>query len=320
VVVVMGATAAGKSAFAMRLTDGFPSEIISFDSMKVYRGMDIGTDKPSPDEQRRYHYHLLNVKEPTEISNAGWYITEADRAVADILAQGHLPIIEGGTALYLKAFLQGIFEGPGRDGAFREELLRRETENGEGTLHKQLAAIDPASAAKLHPRDLKRIVRALEVHHVTGRPMSEQQQEWVSDDAREGFHFILIGIRRDRKELYRRIDRRVDEMMEEGFLDEVRGLWEAKRLGPTAGEALGYRELVDYLEGRVSLEESIRLIKRNTRHFARRQIGWFSKFPGVMWYDVDKEDIAEVVQHACGHIRDEVAMKAPAWKALVAGK
>ena len=316
-VVVMGATAAGKSNFAMRLADELPSEIISFDSMKVYRGMNIGTDKPSPDEQRRYRYHLIDVKEPTEVSNAGWYVAEADKALTEILARGHLPIVEGGTALYLKAFLQGIFEGPGRDEKYRDELLRQETEGGEGTLHKQLAAIDPASAAKLHPRDLKRIVRALEVHHVTGRPMSEQQQEWVSDDSREGYYFIQIGLRRDRKELYRHIDLRVDEMMKSGFLDEVRGLWERKLLGPTAREALGYRELVDHIEGRTSLEEAVRLIKRNTRHFARRQIGWFSKFSGVTWYDVDKEDFAEIVQHACGYICEEVTMKASAWKKLV---
>ena len=321
VAVVLGPTACGKSELAMSIADSFDAEIISFDSMKVYRGMDIGTDKPSAEMRSRYRYHLVDVREPEELSNAGWYVAEADKAAASILARGRLPLLEGGTALYLKAFIQGIFDGPGRDEAYRAELAEREERDGEGSLHRELERVDPTAAARLHPRDLKRIVRALEVHKITGRSISEQQKQWAAASPRGDYVFILIGLKRPRSELYRRINERVDEMIKKGLLDEVRTLWAGGRLGPTAKAALGYTELVEHFEGRVTLDEAVRLIKRNTRRFARRQIGWFAKFPEVAWHDVSGDNaMRNAVEAACSLVRRGINERAPGWNRLVSPK
>ncbi|MBN1809354.1 MAG: tRNA (adenosine(37)-N6)-dimethylallyltransferase MiaA [Planctomycetes bacterium] len=318
VVVVLGPTAAGKSSFAMRLADIFPAEIISFDSMKVYTGMDVGTAKPSRDERARYAYHLVDVLRPSELSNAGWFVSRADEALRSVLARGRLPLVEGGTALYLKAFLQGIFDGPPRSDSLRSELLARERSLGPGTLHADLAALDPAAAARLHPNDLKRVVRAIEVARSTGTPISELQDQWSSAGLRGGFAFILIGVTRDRPALYRRIDGRVDDMILSGLLDEVRSLHASGSLGPTASQALGYRELVDHLEGRCLLDEAVRLIKRNTRRFARRQLGWFRKFHDVAWYRLDDDSSHDAaVSDAAARIASAVRTRAPRWTRLV---
>lgn len=315
VVIVLGPTAAGKSRFAMALAERFCSEIISFDSIKVYRGMNIGTDKPADEEIERFGYHLVNVRSPSETMNAGEFIRLAESAVAGVLARNRLPIVEGGTALYLKSFIWGIFEGPGRDEDFRKELYERAEKEGPEALHRELAAIDPHRAAEILPRDLKRIVRALEIARKTGRKPSELRNEWDADRPREGYAFILLGITRNRQELYRRIDERVVRMMADGLLDEVGRIWQGAGFSRTSREAIGYRQLIEYLEGEVELDEAVRRIRKATRDFARRQENWFRHFPDVEWFEVAGDELP--VEEAAAHIRETLPLLSPAWHHLV---
>lgn len=267
----------------MALAAKLDAEIISFDSIKVYRGMDIGTDKPTADEMRRFRYHLVNICAPSESMNAGEFVRRAEEAVLDVRGRRRLPIIEGGTAMYLKAFIWGISEGPARDDEYRRQLYERASAAGAEALHAELAALDPERAAQVSPRDLKRLVRALEIAHLTGIRPSELRSQWASPATRAGYQFLLIGLTRSRSELYRRIDQRIERMMQNGLLDEVAAIWQADGFSRTSGEAIGYRQLIDHLEGRSELAEAIRRIKKATRTFARRQEAWFKRFPGVQW-------------------------------------
>lgn len=302
VVIVLGPTAAGKSRFAMALADRFDSEIVSFDSIKVYRGMNIGTDKPSPEQIEKYGYHLVDIRAPSETMNAGEFVRLADEAVQDIARRGKLPIVEGGTALYLKSFLFGIFEGPERDEQFRKALYERGKRDGPETLHSELAEIDPARAQEILPADLKRIVRALEIAHTTGRKPSALRREWAREKPRREYNFVLFGVSRDRKELYARIDLRVDWMMEEGLLDEVAGIWQGDGFSRTSREAIGYRQLVAYLEGERELDEAVEDIKNSTHDFARRQENWFKRFPDVKWFHLEGDYLP--VEEAARYLLD----------------
>jgi tRNA dimethylallyltransferase len=318
VVIVLGPTAAGKSRFAMGLAERFPSEIISFDSIKVYRGMDVGTDKPSEEEMERFGYHLVDVRSPSETMNAGEFIRLAGKKVAEVLSRNHLPIIEGGTALYLKSFVWGIFEGPGRDEDLRKQLHERAEKEGPEALHRELAKLDPARAADILPRDLKRIIRALEIARLTGQKPSELRKEWDADRPREGYAFIMLGISRKRDELYRRIDDRIAGMMSNGLLDEVGRIWQGGGFSRTSREAIGYRQLIEYLDGKIELDEAVRRIRKATHDFARRQENWFKHFPDVEWFEVTGDDLP--VQEAAARVRDALPLLCPAWRHLVREK
>jgi len=289
VFVVVGATACGKTSVAVELVRSLGAELASLDSMKVYRGMDIGTAKPTAAEREGLVWHLLDLVEPTESFSVGSWLSAADRAIAECTRRGVPLVFEGGSPLYYRALTEGLFEGPPANQDLRAELEAFAAERGVEALHAELGAVDPAAAGRIEDRDLRRIIRALEVFRTTGRPISEMQRQFGV--RRAGFDFRVAGVRREREELYARIDRRVEAMMAGGLLAEVESLRRLHgQLSRSALQALGYRELGAHLDGEYDLEEAIRLTKRNTRRFARRQINWFRKLPGIEWFDVVPEE------------------------------
>ena len=275
--VLVGPTASGKSAAALPVARELDAEILSLDSMLLYRGMDIGTDKPL--DRGGVPHHGIDLLDPTERFDTRRYLQSAEAAIAEIQARGREVLIVGGTALYLVSLLKGMFEGPARDATLRAKF----DEQDSPVLHARLAEVDPVMAERLHPNDRRRITRALEVHALTGRPLSEQQIEW---DAPDRFPSRMAGVRRPRDEVRARIERRVDQMLENGLVEEVRGL----ELGPTAGQAVGYKEVLGYLRGDYDLAEARRLIIRNTGRLARRQETWFKRL-AVHWVDGNAPDL-----------------------------
>lgn len=267
--ILTGPTASGKSAVALWVAERIDAEIISMDSMALYRGMDIGTAKPSRADRQRVPHHLIDVLEPWESASVAWWLSEAARCCQDILARGRRVLIQGGTPLYLKALLRGLFEGPPGD----LELRRRLHTLPPAELHAELARRDPVAAARLHPHDVKRIVRALEVLELTGKPISAWQQEFARPRPRP---IPPIWLHLPRAVLYQRIDQRVDQMLAAGLLDEVRTLAALPRpLSREARQALGYKELLAYLGGKISLGRAVDQIKTRSRQFAKRQLTWF---------------------------------------------
>lgn len=269
-----GPTAAGKSVIGLALAQRLGAEILSLDSMAVYRGMDIGTAKPTAEERGLVPHHLLDILEPDDELSLARYVALAEQQVAEIRARGRCPLFVGGTPLYLKALLRGIFHGPPADWAYRSELEEFARLHGSEALHERLAKVDPHSAGKHPPADLRRIIRALEVFHKTGTPISVLQQQF--DRGRPANQCRVYALHWPRAALYERINARVDAMFAAGLVEEVQHLLS---IGPTfsrtAGQALGYREVLDHLNGKVGLNETIELVKTRTRQFAKRQLTWF---------------------------------------------
>jgi len=292
--VLLGPTAAGKSAVGMEVARRAGAEIISIDSMQVYRGMDIGTAKPSPAEREAVPHHLLDIREPRESFSTAEYVELADAAVRDIVSRGRLPLFVGGTALYIKSLICGIFEGPSADWDFRRRLRAEAAEKGSEALHARLAKIDSEAAARIHPGDMRRIERALEIYEKTGRRPSELRQEWKSDSQR--YEAAMAGLDVDREVLRERINARVDSMMAAGWLDEVRRLVAAGGLARGPSQALGYAQLARAAAGELPLEEALEDIKAKTRRFAKRQMTWFRGFgDAVKWVKVGADDTPESV-------------------------
>lgn len=278
--VILGPTASGKSALALAVARASGAEILSADSMQVYREMDIGTAKPTPAERRAVPHHLLDVVGPDEGFTVARFVELADEVIADARRRGRGLVVTGGTPLYYKALFEGLFEGPGADAGVREKLAAL----SPAELSRQLAAADPAAATRIHPNDTKRLVRALEVYELTGRPISSFQTHWSSPEPRHPA--VWIGLNWDREALNRRINARVRDMIAAGWVEEARRLRERYgRLSLTAAEATGYGELFRHLDGRVSLEDAAEGIKISTRQLARRQMKWFRRFRGVHWLD-----------------------------------
>jgi tRNA dimethylallyltransferase len=303
VAILTGPTGVGKTEVGVLVAEALGTEIINADSMQVYREMHAGTAKPSPAEQARVPHHLVDVTSVAEVFTVADFRALAIPILEQLLAEGKIPLVVGGTRLYIKALTEGFFPGPPRDPEFRARMEALAREHGRPYLHALLAEVDPAKAAQLSPHDQKRIIRALEVHHLTGRRISEVQAE--SRAAPHPYHVILIGLVRERDELYRRIDERVDRMLEEGLIDEVRRLHAAgldERL--TAIQAHGYKEVIGYLRGQYDLEEAIRITKRNTRHYARRQLSWLRQEPGIHLLDASRPP-AVVADEAVAIIRAE---------------
>ena len=287
---LVGPTASGKERTSLALAVEHGFEILSLDSMKVFRGMDVGTAKASADARRRIPHHLIDLADPADPFSTRDWLDAAESALTEVLSRRRRPLFSGGTPLYLKALLYGLFEGPAAQPGIRARL--KATPQAE--LHERLARIDPASAARIHVNDLRRLVRALEIHEITGQPPSALRRQWeASAPARP---CRVAGIRRHRADLYARINARVDRMLECGLVAEVEALLSASDgIGPVARQALGYKEVADYLEGAISsIEEAADLIKRHTRHFARRQIGWFKRFD-VAWVDAPPEAPPELI-------------------------
>lgn len=273
-IVITGPTGSGKSTLALDLAERIGAEIVSMDSMTLYRGLDIGTAKPTPEDRQRVPHHLIDVLDPWESASVAWWLDRAAEAVIGIEGRGRKASFVGGTPLYLKALLHGLFDGPPADPERRRRLEAEAAEAGPAGLHARLATVDPTAARRLHPNDLRRITRALEVWELTGRPISNWQQEWRAMPSTAGPAVYCID--RPREELYDRIDFRVTEMLTAGWLDEARRLRELTR--PVSREvlaAIGYRELFDFLDGRADWEVTVQTIQQRTRNFAKRQLTWF---------------------------------------------
>ena len=288
ILVICGPTASGKSALALELARRLDGEIVSADSMQVYRGMDIGTAKPSAEERARIPHHLVDIADPDQPFSAADFAGAADAAIRDIGSRGKRAIVAGGTGLYIRALLKGLVDSPGGADEFRQALHEEAGRLGNEALLERLRQVDPELAARLHPNNLPRIIRALEVHHLTGIPLSRYQQE----HGFSGRHYrsLQIGVRAERPLLYSRIDERVDRMLEQGLVQEVQRLLNAG-YGPDAKamRSIGYKEMTAHLAGESSLEEAIRLIKRNTRHYAKRQLTWFNADKDILWLEYPAE-------------------------------
>ncbi len=296
-VAVVGQTATGKSALGLALAERLGGEIVSCDSTAVYRGFDIGTDKVPPAARRGVPHHLVDVVDPTELYSAARYAEEASAAIRDITARGRLPILVGGTGLYFRALTRGLFPGPGRQPALRARLERVAARRGPQTLHRWLARVDPESARRIQPRDGKRLVRALEVYLVTGRPLSAHFG--ATRPPLPEYEVIGIGLRLPARELAERIRRRVDAQFAAGLVEEVRRLL-ACGVPPTAPPfgGLVYKQVLEYLRGVRGEEATRALIARENCRYARRQLIWFRKEPGLVWIEApgERPDTAATVE------------------------
>ncbi|HEY3367954.1 MAG TPA: tRNA (adenosine(37)-N6)-dimethylallyltransferase MiaA [Symbiobacteriaceae bacterium] len=291
--VLVGPTNVGKTAVSVAVARCVGGEIISGDSMQVYRSMDVGTAKITPAEMQGVPHHMIDIKDPDEPFSVAEFQARVDDLVRDISRRGHLPILVGGTGLYVRSVLQAYtFSDLETDHGLRERLAAEEEAHGPGYLHGKLRAVDPAAAAKLHPHDLRRIIRALEVFATTGVPISQTQ---TAAEAEPRYDDLFIGLTMDRELLYSRIDRRVDLMLAGGFVAEVRGLLGRYPPRLTSMQSLGYRELALYLRGLLTLDEATALVKRNTRRFAKRQYTWFRKDERLQWLDLTPPATVESV-------------------------
>ncbi len=291
-ILILGVTASGKARLGFNLARQLDGEIISIDSMKVYRRMDIGTAKPSVDVRRQIPYHLIDVVEPSESFSVAMFLEHTEQAVLDILSRGRPVIGVGGTALYIKTLLFGLFEGPGSDETLRNELRARAETEGLAKLHCELAAIDPTAAERINPNDARRIIRAIEVFRLTGKPISSFQTQF--DTQKPEHDWTVIGLRREKSEESHRINARAKKMIDEGLVDEVRALLsEDPPLSQQARAAIGYAEITDHLNGKFSLEDALERIKINTRRLAKGQRTWFKTFRDVHWLDIAPEETPE---------------------------
>ena len=307
IVIILGPTAGGKSDLAIGLAQAFGGEIVSADSMQVYRHLDAGTAKPSVEQRFAVMHHLIDIVEPTEPWTVADWLDAAERAIADIQQRGRLPIVVGGTNLYIKALLEGMFAAPGADAAFRRSL----DDVASADLHSRLSQVDPVAAQRIHPNDRKRLIRALEVHHLTGTGISQWQTQWAQsdeggEDKREGgyrHNAILVGLRWPVEAINRRINARVKSMFDppgdvEDLVSETRRLREAGLLGPQASEALGTKQVLAHLAGRCTLEEAVEQVKIETRRYAKAQRTWLRRYRDVRWLDADQADSRKLLAEA----------------------
>jgi tRNA dimethylallyltransferase len=284
VVVLLGPTGAGKSRLAIEWAEELGGEIISADSMQVYRYMDIGTAKPAPDDQKRVRHHLIDLVTPDQPFHAARYRTLGRKTINQLYENQTSIWVVGGTGLYIKTLSEGIFNSPKIDPSLRENLKREAEEKGTGALYERLKKGDPKTALSLHPNDLFRIVRALEVLDSTGIPISFYREQHRFGE--KPYVTLKIGLEMNRDVLYQRIDERVDRMLQKGFLEEVEGLMEmgyGPELKPM--QSLGYKQMVQYLLKEIDMDEAVRQIKRNTRRYAKRQVTWFKADPEIRWWD-----------------------------------
>jgi tRNA dimethylallyltransferase len=290
--VILGPTASGKSSLAMEIARRLRGQILSVDSMQVYRGMDIGTAKPTAAERAAVHHHLIDLIDPNESFTVARFVEAVDEVIKAAAADRGQLIATGGTPLYYKALFEGLFEGPSADAATRAKLAAMSNEQ----LAARLAEIDPASAARIHVNDTKRLVRALEVFELTGRPISSFQEQWGTQQTRHAATWI--GLTWETEAINRQINARVKAMIRAGWVQETENL--LRRFGllsPTAAEATGYHEIIQHLEGKLSLEDAIEQIKIATRQLARRQMKWFRRFANVIWLPGDRT-VSELADQA----------------------
>jgi tRNA dimethylallyltransferase len=293
ILVIVGPTAVGKTGLAIRVAKQVDGEIISADSMQVYKGLDIGTAKPTEAERQGVPHHLLDVVAVDQEFSVADYQLMVEDILMDLAKRGKTPILTGGTGLYIRAVLEGfVFDSQGKDDDLRARLQEVAESQGNIALHRRLAVVDPDTAKRLHPNDRRRVIRALEIYHTTGQPLSQHLDAQKQLEPRH--QAVKFGLACNRPRLYQRIDARVDQMIEAGLLDEVKNLLEQGLAeGATAMQALGYKELVGYLRGEYDLAEAIRLLKRDTRRYAKRQLTWFRRDEEIIWLDLDKLTIED---------------------------
>lgn len=287
--ILTGPTASGKTDIALKIAEDINAEIVSIDSMLVYRNMDIGTEKPSASIRRKIPHHLIDIVDPWEEYSVGRYVKDFETVVNDLHQRGKPFIVVGGTALYIKAIMDGLFEGPSADWEYRNYLKSIAMQQGPDSLHRMLANIDPEAASKLHFNDQKRIIRALEVITKTGQSISRFQTQFGNKNPK--YHCVLVAIEHGRNVLYKRIEDRVDRMFQRGLIDEVRTLLNnPPGLSKQASQALGYKEVIDFFNKKYTLSEAVDEIKKRTRRFAKRQMTWFRSFSNIHWIFTSAED------------------------------
>ncbi len=332
-ILILGVTASGKGRLAFDLAKSLNGEILSIDSMKVYRRMDIGTAKPPKEARQQIPYHLIDLVEPSDSFNVARFLELADNAIQQIKQKGKNIIAVGGTALYIKALLYGLFDGPGADPQIRAELKARAETDGLEPLHEELKKVDPDSASRVSPNDAKRIIRALEVFKLTGKPISVFQTQWPQE---QSHNWTIIGLRREKTEESKRINARVKRMIDAGLVDEVkRLLTEDKPLSDQARCAIGYAEIIDHLSaarlpqlggpeanggaggetsplggaGRTTLDDAVELIKKNTRKLAKAQRTWFKTFKDVCWLNLAADEPADQILTRTKHLLENALLR-----------
>ncbi len=299
VIFLVGPTGIGKTSLSIRLAKKLNAEVISSDSMQVYKGMRILSQAPTQSQRGRVKHHLIGALNPSKEYSASDFRIKASWLIRDIIKRGKTPIVVGGSGLYVKALVDGLFPSPGRDPGFRKRMQDYRTRYGPKRLYLKLRRKDPEAAEKIHPNDTRRVIRALEVYHTTGKKMSELKKK--TQGLREEFKIEMFGLTGPRAELYEKIDSRIDWMFEEGLVDEIKKL-SRLRLGKTARAAIGLKEVLQYLRGVLTLDSAKELLKKNTRHFAKRQFAWFKPDKRINWFDVSKLNDEEIVKEICEEV------------------
>jgi len=296
VIVIVGPTCSGKTNLSLNIAQLIPAEIISADSRQIFKFLDIGIAKPSKEELQKVPHHLIDILKLTENYDASIFEKDAERIIDQIQEKNKTPIIVGGSGLYVKALIDGIFDTADNDEDYRKELLQKRKDFGNKFLYEELKKVDPESASKMLPQNWKRVMRALEVYHTTGEPIwKHHQKQYIKKEKK--YIFKQFGLNWDRKILYDSIDNRVDKMMEDGFVVEVKNILNNgydKNLNSL--NTVGYKEIIQHLQGEISLDRAVELIKRNTRHYAKRQLTWFRKDKRIQWFDIN--DLSELNQVA----------------------
>lgn len=294
---VVGPTATGKTALGVALAEAFEGEVISADSMQIYKGLDVGTAKVAPDETHGVPHHAVDILEPDELFSVADFVTLAGTLEADISARGRLPILVGGTGLYVQSFLYGVrFAAEKTPDGLREQLAAELAEKGPEAMYKELQAADPEAAAAIHPNNQVRVLRALEHFRATGKRLSEQKAQSLPPE--RPYRSLVLGLDfPDRTQLYRRIDLRVDLMMEQDLLNEAKRVWEHRDTYKTAAQAIGYKEFFPYFAGESALAPCVEKLKQASRNYAKRQLTWFRHMEGICWLDASAPDVRE--QAAC---------------------
>jgi len=285
-IFILGPTAVGKTEISIIVAQQIDAEIISLDSRQVYKYMDIGTAKPTAEQQKQVQHHLIDFVEPGQSFTVADYQELADKKIKEVLGRGKQPMFVGGAGLYFRALVDGLFDGPPADEELRAKLREKAQKLGNERFHQELAKIDPETARNVHPNDLVRVIRAFEVYKKTGEPISELQKQWKQRESR--YNFVAIALNRPREMLYERINRRVEIMIEKGLIDEVKNLLKRYSRNCRAMQSFGYKEFGDYLNGEIGLQEAIDKTCQRTRRYAKRQLTWFRNDSRILWLDLNQ--------------------------------
>lgn len=286
--IIVGPTGIGKTHLSIEISKRLSSEIVSADSRQIYRFMDIGTSKPSKEILKEYPHHFINILNPDEDYSAGQFGKEARKITEQIFKRGNIPLIAGGSGLYIKALLEGFFGADFKDDLIRKQLQKKLKDKGSENLYNELEKVDPQGAAQIHPNNTKRVLRNLEVYYLTGKPISEIQKTQID---LANFNWIKFGLFMKREHLYERINQRVEKMLEDGLIDEVKSILK-KGYSPELNSlnSVGYKEVISHLNGNITSEDCIDLIKQNTRNYAKRQLTWFRREKDIHWLNIEKEN------------------------------